>query len=155
MKVGDLLQYDVPSPWLRAKRGAARALLTLGVPCLLLWALTLWSALSGQRFVRSGRAAGLDLWAASVLYPVSIALAGAVAGAAVPFARSPTRAALLGAFAGAVAGLCLALTFESPGPINWARWATVGVGTGVLLGIPLGVSTYRDEHASRTCRTAK
>ena len=146
MKLGDLLSFDVPSPWLRAKRGAARAFFTLGIPCALLWLLTLWSALGGERFVGSGRVAGLDLWAASVLYPASILLAGAIAGAGAPFARSSARAALLGGVAGVIGCLCLALTFESPGPMLWTRWVVIGTVTGVLLGVPLGVSTFRGEH---------
>lgn len=72
-------------------------------------------------------------------------LAGAVGGAGVPFARWSIRAGLLGAVAGLAGGLCLALAFESSGPVNWVRWLVVGSITGVGPGVPLGVSTVRDE----------
>jgi hypothetical protein len=143
------LTADVPLAT-RVRRGATIALAVMGVPCVLLAALAL---LSG-RYVTS-RGVELDLWAGAVLYPLGVALAGAIGGAGAPFARTAPRAALVGAVAGVLGMSCVSLMFQPHAPDRWRAWLLVSLSGGALLGHLVGVGIYAQGQADDDERRAR
>jgi hypothetical protein len=125
--------------WRRAAFGALLAVGALGIPALILAGL----ALFGGRFPTTRGGVEVDAWLTAAVYPIGIAVAGAVAGASVPWMKRPWHAGVVGFIAALPIFLLLSTTFEPHGPHPYSvEWA-FSIFCALVLGVPVGVLVFR------------
>ncbi len=131
--------------WGRAARAAGNSVLALGLPCLLLVAV----ALVGGRYQHGRGGTEVDVGALSVLYPLGIALAGAIAGVGAPRVRRAWQAGLLGLAAALPAMSLIASTFDPRDP-GASRGRVIAALVGALASGPaVGVNLFRHDRRER------
>ena len=128
------------SIWYRAGYSALLAVGGLGIPVLLLVAI----ALFGGRYQTVRRSSTeYDAWLLAAAYPIGLAIAGAVAGAAAPWIRRAWQAGVVGFVAALPSFVFFSLTIhprgDNPYSVHWPLAATCAF----VLGVPVGVLLFR------------
>ena len=139
MAMGGTSRFSKLPLWRRAAFGALLAVGALGIPALILAGL----ALFGGRFPTTRGGVEVDAWLTAAVYPIGIAVAGAVAGASVPWMKRPWHAGVVGFIAALPIFLLLSTTFEPHGPHPYSvEWA-FSIFCALVLGVPVGVLVFR------------
>ena len=125
--------------WRRAGFGALLAVGVLGIPALILITI----ALFGGRFQTTRGGIEVDAWLTAAVYPIGIAVAGAVAGASVPWMKRSWHAGVVGFIAALPICLLLSTTLSPhgllPHNVDWA----LSIFCACVLGVPVGVLVFR------------